>query len=968
MASMVSHCTFWRREPVLAILALALSTGAAAEVLSNHDLPLINRVLEDPHNVVFRPGDFRLEGFVDEINAYYRLPSVGRRAPVGRIRVTAPRAGRFYPGLIVYDAEGRERFAIFVAGRRLGEAVADWDNARQRLFFVSDPVDLKGGEEIEIRAVGERGNHRVESVLLFDRRPEPKEFSFEFRDVTWFGNTLTWRTNWPAACTLEFDGRTVRESAALDNHRAVLDGVTAGREYRYRITAPRFDGKPASTGWQTIRMPVAARPESVGEGTVSLTVESPGSPATAGIPFRKSALASDAHLRLADSNGIEMGLQTRTLARWEDGSVKWVLLDFKTRPMDSRVKVEYGPKLRRQAPSGALRVSQEASGVTVSTGPLAFRIDARKFGFLDWIDAGGARVTAEGRRSAFYLTDAKGALYDSLGAPDEVVVEERGPVRACVRVSGRHRSANGGRLFRYAVRFHAWAGERAIRVQHTFENDSEESEFAEIASLVLRIPMAGRNRSTGAICVRRDDDRRPGIVRWSDGGRAVALSVRDFWQNYPKDLAADEQGLEFGICPRLDPNQYSFARGTVDEHRLYYYLRDGRYRFRQGASKTHEFWIGVGADPPASPSMAAAPAEWYAQSGALGHLALASAGERVVRYDAAFARNFQEFIRARETDHAYGMMNFGDWWGEREINWGNCEYDTQHALFLQFVRTGDWRYFRAGEQAEWHNRDVDTVHHHSDPLRAGGVWEHKVGHTGGYFPGHAVPQMAESGDMTASHTFVEGHFDYYFLTGDARSLETARRTADLYSGPLGRNFELISCRHGGWLLTLAVAAYNATSDPYYLNFAHSVFERVLKLQTGDGGWRRKLARGHCDCLPRHMGNVAFMVGILNSGLRMYYETTGDERAAASIVKAARFLVADMWMPAEKSFRYTSCPRTSASSGFLVLDGLAFAYKRTGDPALLNPLRLVTERMLRTETGFGKSFSQATRQAPRFIDY
>jgi hypothetical protein len=943
--------------------------GAAAEVLSNHDLPLINRVVKDPHNVVFGPGDFRLEGCEEEINAYYRLPSVGRRARVGRIRVTAPRAGRFYPGLIVYDADGRERFVILAAGRRLGEAVADWDNARQRLFFVSDPVDFKGGEEIEIQALGEQGNHRVESVLLFERRPEPKEFSFQFLDVGWFGNTLAWRTNWPAACTLEFDGRTIRESVSLNNHRAVLDGVTAGREYRYRITAARFDGKPASTGWRTIRIPVIAPPDSAGEGTVSLTVEAPGSPVTAGIPFHKGVLASDAHLRLIDAHGAEVGLQTRTLARWEDGSVKWVLLDFKTRK-DSRVKLEYGPRVRRRDPSGALRVAEEPAGVTVSTGPLAFRIDARQFGFVDWIDAGGARVTANGRRSAFYLTGAKGALYDSLGAPDEVVVEERGPVRACVRVSGRHRSAGGGRLFRYVVRFRTWAGERAIRVQPTFEQDSGESEFSEIARLVLRIPLAGRNRETGAIRVRRDDDRRSGLVRWRSGGSAVTLSVRDFWQNYPKDLAAEEQGLEFGICPRLDPNQYSFARGTVDEHRLYYYLRDGRYRFRQGASKTHEFWIGVGEDsPPTSVSMAAAPAEWYARSGALGHLALPSAGERVVRYDAAFARAFQEYLRARETDRAYGMMNFGDWWGEREINWGNCEYDTQHALFLQFVRTGDWRYFRAGEQAEWHNRDIDTAHYHTDPLRAGGVWEHKVGHTGGYFPGHSVPLMAEAGDMTASHTFVEGHFDYYFLTGDARSLETARRTADLYCGPLGRNFELISCRHGGWLMTLAVAAYNATSDPYYLNFAHSVFERVLELQTEDGGWRRKLARGHCDCLPRHMGNVAFMMGILSSGLRMYYETTGDERAAESIVKAARFLVADMWMPAQESFRYTSCPRTSASSsGYLALEGLAFAYKRTGDAALLAPLRLSVEKLLSITTGFGKSFSQATRQAPRFIDY
>ena len=250
----------------------------------------------------------------------------------------------------------------------------------------------------------------------------------------------------------------------------------------------------------------------------------------------------------------------------------------------------------------------------------------------------------------------------------------------------------------------------------------------------------------------------------------------------------------------------------------------------------------------------------------------------------------------------------------------------------------------------------------------GGVWEHKVGHTGGYFPGNPIPRMAEPGDMTPSHTFIEGHFDYYFLTGDRRSLETALLTADRYCGPVSRNFDLISGRQGGWLLMLAVAAYNATGDPYYLNFAHIVFERVLEMQTEDGGWRRKLARGHCDCIPRHMGNVGFMVGILMSSLRLYYEATGDERAADSILKAARFVVKDMWMPEVKAFRYTSCPKTGPSSGYLDLDGLAFAYARTGDPALAGPLQILTERLTGKLSGFGKSFTQCTRQAPRFIDF
>ncbi len=538
-----------------------------------------------------------------------------------------------------------------------------------------------------------------------------------------------------------------------------------------------------------------------------------------------------------------------------------------------------------------------------------------------------------------------------------------------MRVRGRYRGPGGATLFRYDLRVHAWAGRSLIRVLHTFENDASASEFTPISSLILRLPLSGANRDLSAQRARTEQDRQSGTVRWLGGGKTITFSVREFWQNYPKDLISGKHGIELALCPKLAAGEYASANGTVDEHRLFYYLRGGHYRFRQGESKTHEFWIAAGEPSTRTqPSMAAAPATWYAASGALGHLALSSASDLVKRYDSGFEHGFAALLQNRQDNRSFGMMNFGDWWGEREVNWGNSEYDTQHSLLLQFVRTGDWRYFRAGEQAEWHNRDVDTVHQNQNPQMIGGVWEHKVGHTGGYFPGNPIPRMAEPGDMTPSHTFIEGHFDYYFLTGDRRSLETALLTADRYCGPVSRNFDLISGRQGGWLLMLAVAAYNATGDPYYLNFAHIVFERVLEMQTEDGGWRRKLARGHCDCIPRHMGNVGFMVGILMSSLRLYYEATGDERAADSILKAARFVVKDMWMPEVKAFRYTSCPKTAPSSGYLDLDGLAFAYARTGDPALAGPLQILTERLTGKLSGFGKSFTQCTRQAPRFIDF
>jgi rhamnogalacturonyl hydrolase YesR len=82
-----------------------------------------------------------------------------------------------------------------------------------------------------------------------------------------------------------------------------------------------------------------------------------------------------------------------------------------------------------------------------------------------------------------------------------------------------------------------------------------------------------------------------------------------------------------------------------------------------------------------------------------------------------------------------------------------------------------------------------------------------------------------------------------------------------YARTFLNNFDFTNCRNPGWHLILAEAMYNATNERYYLNAAKIVVERVLERQTSNGGWKRFLTDDHRNCLPRHMGNAGFMVGI-----------------------------------------------------------------------------------------------------------
>lgn len=488
--------------------------------------------------------------------------------------------------------------------------------------------------------------------------------------------------------------------------------------------------------------------------------------------------------------------------------------------------------------------------------------------------------------------------------------------------------------------------------------------------------------------------RAPNWAEWTGGTRSVTLALRDFWKNYPKDLAVSAGGYELALCPALRADEYDAANGTIDEHRLYYYLHNGAYKLRQGVTKTHDIWLEFGNKGQAairqqqSPLMAVAPPEWYAGSRVFGELSVPRANPVLKRYDFAFAQSFAGYVAMRETHREYGMLNFGDWWGERIINWGNSEYDTQHGFLLQFLRTGNFQYFRTAEEVEWHNRDVDAVHYHADKTKYGAVYAHAIGHTGGYYKarpkaGAPTPEGFREGSpeshMAADHTFIEGHFDYYFLTGDRRSFDTAISTADRYDSFFTKNYDFNNCRQPGWHLILTMAAYDATNDPYYLNAAKIVVERVLERQTPDGGWKRQLVPGHCYCTPRHQGNAGFMVGVLLTGLKSYYAATQDERVANSIVKAANFLIDSMWVPEIRGFHYTSCPKFNTGVGynFRLFDGIVFAHQRTHDPRLREVLVSGTEAALDTMPGgrdplkgmeWGKAFSQQIRETPHFIDY
>ncbi|MCX7044107.1 MAG: hypothetical protein NTX50_01295 [Candidatus Sumerlaeota bacterium] len=975
-------------------IALESDLTESVGVEQTWGLERINALMEDAANVPIWIRDCKLDGFrfdKSEYRADNALRSggasgAGAASAGSAITATVPKGaeGKFHVGFIFYDTGGCELIGVYTGGQKRGVAVADFNDNNQHLFFTTEPIVLKPGDQIQLRPLVGAGSYRTEDLVLLRRKPEARSPLYELREIAATGNRLTWITSWATACAIEYgaDAKKIVEPMATQNHRVALPDVKPGDSVRYRITAQTRDGREVTSGWREFTWKPFSEPKSTKNMIFALRVEPPAElagklgewPVTGGIPFPQGAFGSARNIRLHDSPvdaARPKPMQTTVAARWPDGSIKWLLLDFRHSGGPAQYSLICSPDIYRSEPE-------------LKPAPLP------ELGEL-------------------ILTDAAGKEHKA--SMTNLTLEEEGGLRRCLRGSGRI----GKSAFSFSVRVHVYPGLPYARALMTFGYDASPDEFTTVRSLAWRLPaMRGEPRFVRQHTDDHFDSSEGGGKRLA--GAVGAIFVRDFWQNYPKDIEMGRDGLTLWLMPRLKPGEYDWAKGKFEEHKLFFWFdvaggggqgsgqgsgqksgQDGQgsaqagglvggYKLRQGMTKTHEVWLGLdGSAPPLDhPLMAVAPPRWYADSGAFGEITIADPNRALVKdYDKKVNDTLDVYLKDREKIREYGMFNFGDWWGERVINWGNIEYDTQHAFFLQFARSGDLRFLRAGEEAEIHNRDVDTVHYHTQPERVGCVYAHCIGHIGDYLkqsPLEGKDRGTPRGGFSVSHTWCEGHLDHYFLTGDRRSYETALEIADHYDSYRMANYDFTNCRDSGWHLILTMAAYRATGDPYYLNAARIITERVLerqtpkpKFNTAGGGWRRMMVPGHCLCEPAHYGNAGFMVGVLLTGLKLYHLETSDPRVAQSIIMGARFLVDDIWVEDIGGFRYTSCPVSSkgAWSNFLLDDGIGYAYRLTQkegkpDAKLAHVLQKGAAPALAGMSGMGKSFTQYIRVAPHFI--
>lgn len=397
-----------------------------------------------------------------------------------------------------------------------------------------------------------------------------------------------------------------------------------------------------------------------------------------------------------------------------------------------------------------------------------------------------------------------------------------------------------------------------------------------------------------------EDEACEGWATLSNGTSAVGVACRNMAEEYPRAIELTGDG-RMTVYARHDPDGSRLSLARYAEE-VAWHEGEGVYADGTGIAKTTECYVLYFEEDRreeavetlrcalSQPHVSVSP-EWMDRCGATGGFAASTAigtdmqgipamsnSERERRLESIPERERRpesdrtprispEMFRAAErmlTGFAgwlarnirlgrwYGYLDYGDvraTWDEAEDDWKhqgrwgwcNSEWDPRHAVWIQYQRTADPRYFAVAEAMTRHSMDVDTCHWHPfRPYMVGGCYRHGVDHF--------------SDEPCASHTFIDNWIDHYYLTGDGRTLEVLRESGAFFlryrwTEDPAFSFSLRSIAN---VLRGLLHVYEVTGEDRYLRRAEEVYTVVARGQNEDGSWHKRFQVATSDRLPNRL--------------------------------------------------------------------------------------------------------------------
>lgn len=218
--------------------------------------------------------------------------------------------------------------------------------------------------------------------------------------------------------------------------------------------------------------------------------------ATWGVPWPRGAHAKDATFTLRASAGEAVPVQSWPLAFWPDGSLKWT--GHAVGADVGRVEALELTAGAPVAPAKPLKVTESADAFEIDTGVIRCRVARKGATLISTITREGKEIAKDGRLVCLRQDGPEaqpGAAMQTeafTGEISAVTLEQRGPVRAVVKIEGSHAGAAGRAFIPFVLRLYFYAGGEAVRLMHTIIFDGDENkDFVRGLGVRFSVPMRG---------------------------------------------------------------------------------------------------------------------------------------------------------------------------------------------------------------------------------------------------------------------------------------------------------------------------------------------------------------------------------------------------------------------------------------------------------------------------------------------
>lgn len=661
-------------------------------------------------------------------------------------------------------------------------------------------------------------------------------------------------------------------------------------------------------------------------------------PCTVAVPFQAGELVDASKFLIMDGEN-PIPTQNKVTAKWKDGSIKWLFVNFLANLPGNAGKSfcgEIGDRVS-PVPDKPVIIKLDENQCVIESGELHIELNSSaKSGIFNRIKYGSA-CFENNEINGPVIYDENDKMWKAVVGENEWEVLEKGPIRAVVQTKGKHFDGSNNSWMDYVLRVYVFSGKPWIKLEYQIincENSSEQivkgieisikpskSKMEDVETAIAssnyfsKIKQGVNGEKLYHIIDAKQllmeaNEHIPEtfygtfFANWQHKQESgICATIYQAHQNFPKALGVSRDELKIEILPQSEKG-LRLIQGMAKTHRCFLHFHEGKESIEDLNIRSLQFQM------PDRPVLEDA---IYKRAKVFENVFIENKINEVER---------ALIVKADARGKAYGILHWGDapdpgytqqGRGNGEPVWTNNEYDFPHAAMLMYARTGERRMLDYMLVSAEHWMDVDVCHFSEDPLRYQAQIIHSAHHA--------------TGEVEASHEWVEGLLDYYHQTGETVAYETAIGIGEnilrQLSQPRYQKKGGINARETGWALRSLVALYNETYDEKWFSPAEKIVDHFEAWMEEYGGW---LAPYTDHTVIR----VPFMISIAVNSLMRFYRINPEERIKNMIISAVKDMVENCLMD-NGLFYYKELPSLRRlGTNTLILEALVYAYEFTGD--------------------------------------